>query len=177
MKNQKSSEALSTIKMGELTLVDAMLFQEVLARSDPEIPTLASSLSQPPFKIAFANAWGKILEKNYVPIFKIAINLITAIPASPGVEDALKILALEAQKIASSRALLRHDLMGRIYHRLLMSDIAKYQATYYTSVPAAYLLARFSLDAPNDHWQFDWANTDSIAAFKVGDLACGSEVV
>jgi len=175
MKNQKkASELVSTIKMGELTLVDAMLFQEVLARGDPDIPTLASSLSQPPFKISFANAWVKILEKNYVPIFKMALDLVNAIPSSPGVEDALKVLATEAQKIASSRALLRHDLMGRIYHRLLMSDIAKYQATYYTSVPAAYLLARFSLDAPNDQWQFDWANLESIAAFRAGDLACGS---
>lgn len=175
MKNQKkASELISTIKMGELTLVDAMLFQEVLARSDPDIPTLASSLSHPPFKISFASAWEKILERNYVPIFKMALDLINAIPASPGVEDALKVLATEAQKIASSRALLRHDLMGRIYHRLLMSDIAKYQATYYTSVPAAYLLARFSLDAPNDQWQFDWANLESIANFRTGDLACGS---
>lgn len=174
MKNQKSSEVLSTIKMAELTLVDAMLFQEVLARSDPQIPTLATSLSKPPVKVAFADAWGKILEKNYVPIFEMALDLITAIPASPGVDDALNILALEAQKIASSRALLRHDLMGRIYHRLLMSDIAKYQATYYTSVPAAYLLARFSLDAPNDQRRFDWADLDSVATFKIGDLACGS---
>ncbi len=175
MKNQKkASELVSIIKMGELTLVDAMLFQEVLARSDRDIPTLASSLSQLPFKISFANAWEKILRKNYVPIFKMALDLINAIPASPGVEDALKVLAIEAQKIASSRALLRHDLMGRIYHRLLMSDIAKYQATYYTSVPAAYLLARFSLDAPNDHWRFEWANVDSIANFGAGDLACGS---
>ena len=175
MKNQKkASELVSTIKMGELTLVDAMLFQEVLARSDPDIPTLATSLSQPPIKISFANAWEKILEKNYVPIFKMALDLINAIPASPGVEDALKVLATEGQKIASSRALLRHDLMGRIYHRLLMSDIAKYQATYYTSVPASYLLARFSLDAPNDQWQFDWANLESIAGFRAGDLACGS---
>lgn len=175
MKNQKkASELVSTIKMGELTLVDAMLFQEVLARGDPEIPTLALSLSQPPFKISFASTWEKILEKNYVPIFKMALDLINTIPASPGVEDALKVLATEAQKIASSRALLRHDLMGRIYHRLLMSDIAKYQATYYTSVPAAYLLARFSLDAPNDQWHFEWADLESIAAFRAGDLACGS---
>jgi len=56
----------------------------------------------------------------------------------------------------------------------LMSDIAKYQATYYTSVPAAYLLARFSLNAPNDHWHFEWSSIDSIANFKAGDLACGS---
>jgi hypothetical protein len=175
MKNQKkATELVSTIKMGELTLVDAMLFQEVLARGDPDIPTLASSLLQPPFKISFASAWEKILEKNYVPIFRMALDLINALPASPGVEDALKVLATEAQKIASSRALLRHDLMGRIYHRLLMSDIAKYQATYYTSVPAAYLLARFSLDAPNDQWHFEWANLESIASFRAGDLACGS---
>jgi len=84
-------------------------------------------------------------------------------------EDALTILANEAQRIASSRALLRHDLMGRIYHLLLIRDIAKYHATYYTSVPAAYILARFALNAPNDNWKVHWDETASIADFRVAD--------
>jgi hypothetical protein len=174
MKTQKNSDLLSAIKMGELTLIDAMIFQEILAGIDTNIPTLAFSTSQPPVKNSLSTVWAKILVDDYVPIFKIALDLLTVIPSSPGVEEALKTLAVEAQKIASSRALLRHDLMGRIYHRLLMSDIAKFYATYYTSVPSAYLLARFALDAPNDYWQFNWANLDSVANFRVADFACGS---
>lgn len=175
MKNQKkSSDILAAIKMGELTLLDAMIFQEVIARSDKEIPTIATSLAKMPYKTSFADAWQQILGKDYEPIFVIAYKLINAIPSSPNVEEALKILANEAQKIASSRALLRHDLMGRIYHLLLMRDIAKYHATYYTSVPSAYVLARFALNAPNDSWSTNWADTSSIASFRAADLACGS---
>jgi len=160
--------------MGELTLLDAMIFQEVIARNNSKIPTLASSLAKKPSKTSFANAWEQILVIDYQPIFAIAYKLIMAIPSSPNVEDALTILANEAQRIASSRALLRHDLMGRIYHLLLMRDIAKYHATYYTSVPAAYILARFALNAPNDNWKVHWDETASIADFRVADLACGS---
>ncbi len=173
MKPKKSSELLSTVKMGELALLNAMVFQEVLARAG-QSPTLASTLTKAPLKQALGDAWENILQKNYVPIFKIAAALLMAIPSAPGVEEALKILALEAQKIASSRALLRHDLMGRIYHRLLMADVAKYYATYYTSVPSAWLLARFALDAPIDHSPICWEDPQSIANFAVGDLACGS---
>lgn len=175
MMNQKQTkDIISIIKMGELTLLDAMLFQEVIARNNSKIPTLATSLSKQPRKTGFAITWEQILDIDYKPIFKIAINLLNAIPSSPAVEDALKILGDEAQKIASSRALLRHDLMGRIYHLLLMRDIAKYHATYYTSVPAAYLLSRFSLNAPNENWKTKWSEPESISSFRIGDLACGS---
>ncbi len=41
MKNEKkTSELVSTIKMRELTLVDTMIFQEVLARFDTIFPHL-----------------------------------------------------------------------------------------------------------------------------------------
>ncbi len=41
-------------------------------------------------------------------------------------------------------------------------------------LPAAYLLSRFALNAPNDNWNLDWTEIDDIASFKAGDLACGS---
>ena len=174
MRQKNPSEIISTIKMAELTILDAMIFHEIISRSQAKIPTIATTLFKKPIKVSFAGVWEQILEIDYQPIFKIALDLINAIPSAPQVEEALQILALEAQKIASSRALLRHDLMGRIYHLLLMRDIAKYHATYYTSVPAAYLLARFSLEAPNPEWDINWASLESIAKFKSADLACGS---
>jgi len=84
------------------------------------------------------------------------------------------VLIAEAQRIASSKALLRHDLMGRIYHRLLLANIAKYYATYYTSVPAAWLLARLALETDNPSWNVDWSDAEEVSSFRVGDLACGS---
>ena len=61
--------------------------------------------------------------------------------------------------------------MGRIYHLLLLE--AKYLGTYYTSVPAATLLLKLTLDI--DRWpNVDWANHDALREFRIADLACGT---
>jgi len=170
----KASEAARVFKMAELALVDTMIFQEVLAGSNAKIPTLSETLSRPPIKQNMINTWTAIRKINYAPIFEIGLSILEALPSTPALEDALKILVEEAQRIASSRALLRHDLMGRIYHSLLLSEIAKYYATYYTSVPAAWLLARLALESDNPAWTIDWSEVEAMLDFRVGDLACGS---
>jgi len=171
---RKAEESSRIIKMASLALVDAMVFEEVLALSDSNVPTLNDILTGPSIQQRLLDAWIYIRGKNYAPIFDLGNSILRALPSSPLVEDALKVLIAEAQRIASSRALLRHDLMGRIYHRLLLADIAKYYATYYTSVPAAWLLARLSLETDNPSWSVDWAKADSVSDFRIGDLACGS---
>lgn len=171
---KRMNESARIIKMAGLALVDAMIFQEVLASSDPKVSTLSQVSASRPVQQSLLSSWEYILEKNYAPIFELGIAVLRAWPSSPHVEEALKILISEAQNIASSRALLRHDLMGRIYHRLLLADVAKYYATYYTSVPAAWLLARLSLETENPAWNIDWSDVESVSKFRVGDLACGS---
>jgi len=171
---KRANESARIIKMAGLALVDAMVFQEVLASSDPDVDTLSKIVANPPVQQGLIKSWTAILEKNYAPIFELGKAILVSLPSSPLVEDALGILISEAQKIASSRALLRHDLMGRIYHRLLLADVAKYYATYYTSVPAAWLLAHLSLETDNPAWDVDWSNVESVSKFRVGDLACGS---
>lgn len=171
---KRMNESARIIKMAGLALVDAMIFQEVLASSDPKVSTLSQVSASHPVQQSLLSSWEYILKKNYAPIFELGIAILRAWPSSPHVEEALKILIAEAQNIASSRALLRHDLMGRIYHRLLLADVAKYYATYYTSVPAAWLLARLSLETENPAWKIDWSDVESVSKFRVGDLACGS---
>lgn len=171
---KRKNESARIIKMAGLALVDAMIFQEVLASSEPKVATLSQVSAGHPVQQSLLSSWQYILQKNYAPIFELGIAILRAWPSSPHVEEALKILLAEAQKIASSRALLRHDLMGRIYHRLLLADVAKYYATYYTSVPAAWLLARLSLETENPAWNIDWSDAESASKFRVGDLACGS---
>lgn len=170
----KRSDTDRTIKMAELAVVDALIFQEILAASDREIDTISKCLGESSVKQALLEVWNKILSKNYAPIFEIGKSILEALPSSPSIENGLKRLATEAERMAASKALLRHDLMGRIYHRLLMADIAKYYATYYTSIPAACLLARLSLGTTNPHWQINWSKLDDVLRLKVGDLACGS---
>jgi len=171
---KRTNESARIIKMAGLALVDAMVFQEVLASSDPDVETLSKIAANAPMQQGLIRSWTEILQKNYAPIFELGKAILVSLPSSPLVEDALGILIAEAQRIASSRALLRHDLMGRIYHRLLLADVAKYYATYYTSVPAAWLLARLSLETDNPSWNVDWSNVEDVTKFRVGDLACGS---
>jgi hypothetical protein len=64
-----------------------------------------------------------------------------------------------AQFIVSHKGLLRHDLAGRIYHSSLGREVAKAYATYYTSIPAAELLAWLTIEK--------WDDT-------IADFACGS---
>jgi len=178
VKPRTNEESVRVVKMAELALVDAMVFQEVLAGFNPRVPTLSQILVKTPIQQSLIDAWDEILNKiDYPPVFGLPVAILRSVPSSPLMEEVLKILLAEAQRIASSRVLLRHDLMGRIYHGLLLADIAKYFATYYTSVPAAWLLARLSLETENPAWDVDWADVESVANFRVGDLACGSGTI
>jgi hypothetical protein len=63
-----------------------------------------------------------------------------------------------------------HDLAGRLFHTLLTD--AKFTGAYYTSVPAATLLARLVFhDWPR---RVDWADHEFPGSLNVADLACGT---
>jgi hypothetical protein len=83
---------------------------------------------------------------------------------------AVKELAQKAQTIVGWRASLRHDLAGRIYHRLL--EEAKYLGAYYTSIPASFLLAKLALF--REDWPTDWSDLKQVGALRISDLACGT---
>jgi hypothetical protein len=86
----------------------------------------------------------------------------------------LRSLIDTAYDIAASYALLRHDLMGRLYHQLLLGKLVKYYATLYTSIPAARLLARLLINLPS---RLECANLPprfGDKPLKVVDFACGS---
>ena len=68
------------------------------------------------------------------------------------------------------RAALRHDLMGRVYHRLLADK--KYLGTYYTKIPPANLLLKLALDYEN--FPVAWHDLDQISQLRIADLACGT---
>jgi hypothetical protein len=154
-----------------LTIANAMVFQEVLAASDGRVQPLRTSLSAPNPVTALANHWDYIEQNiDYVPIFAVARRLLLALPADSSVEAAVQTLAAQSLLIVSRKAALRHDLMGRVYHRLLSE--AKYLGTYYTSVPAATLLLKYTMNPKR--WNIDWSDLAQVASFRVGDLACGT---
>lgn len=158
-----------------LLLLDAMVFHEVAARMDSRIPTLANILAAPNTKKSLEEVWTRILQDvDYEPIFEIAVNILQSLPASPLLDEQLRQLLNTAYDIAASRVLLRHDLFGRVYHQLLLGKLVKYYATYYTSIPAARLLARLLVNLPSP------LRIDTIPPryggqeLRVVDFACGS---
>ncbi len=161
----------SVTQIAGLTIVNAMVFQEVLAASNSRVVPLRKTLAEKDVVSALSTHWTFIeKEIDYVPIFRVARDLLLALPANEDIENALRYLADRALEIVSQRAALRHDLMGRVYHRLLAE--AKFLGTYYTSVPAATLLLKLSLDP--EYWGRDWGDADVVDSFKIGDLACGT---
>jgi hypothetical protein len=161
----------SVSKIAGLTIVNALVFQEVLADYESQVQHLRQTLQAHDAISALADHWEYILTQiNYYPIFHVAHQLLLAMPSNPDSERALRLLARTALDIVQQRAALRHDLMGRVYHRLLAE--AKYLGTYYTSVPAATLLLKLALQP--ERWNRDWSDFAELPNFRVGDLACGT---
>lgn len=165
----QQADAISRIS--GLVLVNAMIFQEILAYHDDRVDSLEKTLDEPNLLRSFSAHWRFILEDiNYYPIFYLARDIIINLTADADIIAALKNLADTAQRIVSMRAALRHDLMGRVYHRLLADK--KYLGTYYTKIPPANLLLKLALDY--DNFPVTWHDLDQISQLRIADLACGT---
>lgn len=170
MTSRRTSNS-SVGKIAGLTIVNAMVFQEVLADYEAQVNHLRQTLQSSDVVSAFADHWDYIVNQiNYHPIFHAAHQLLLGLPSNPDTEAAIRHLANAALDIVRQRAALRHDLMGRVYHKLLAE--AKYLGTYYTSVPAATLLLKLALEP--DRWPRDWGDIGELSELKIGDLACGT---
>lgn len=163
--------ALTAANIGALTLSNAMIFHCELSESESRVKPLHELLENADPLKAIADHWLYIIEKiDYVPIFKLAREILQKLPRRKESREALKKLFKDISEIVAQRAALRHDLMGRIYHRLLLE--AKYLGTYYTSVPTATFLLKLAL-APSSN-SLDWSNTSDIGKLRIADLASGT---
>jgi hypothetical protein len=147
-----------------------MIFQQVLAERDKRVDSLNRTIEGKNVAESLAKAWNSILEIDYVPIFTTAKDIIRELVGVPDADAALKTLAEAALRITGRRAALRHDLMGRIYHRLLGD--AKFFGAFYTTVPAATLLLKLTLDPLEVG--IDWSDLRQIGKLRIADLACGT---
>ena len=117
---------------------------------------------------ALADAWSAILALDYKPVFQTAIAGILGPPPDAGWRQAVGIIAKEALNLTGNLAGGRHDVMGRIFHRVL--DTAPYDGSYYTGTAGATLLATLAI-RPGDR---DWGNLDDIRNLVITDPACGT---
>jgi len=172
---QSSEESRKVISTAGLLLVDAMVFQEVIASAHKDVLTLSRLMESPNPKKDMEESWRYIITNiDYEPVLDIALRILSSVPVSPSVNQQLKQLMSLAYDIASSKVLLRHDLFGRIYHTLLLGKLVKYYATYYTSIPAARLLARLLITLPSDLVVKEVPPLYAGEPLRVVDFACGS---
>ena len=163
-------------RIAGLVIINAMIFQEVLSTYDSRVVNLnsvrrSSKQVGKTFSQLLIEHWDFIVEKiDYYPIFHVATELLAHLSNAGTIDESLEVLATRAQGITGKKAPLRHDLMGRIFHRMLLE--AKYLGTYYTSIPAATMLLRTALR--RDLWRNDWAQLETLKDLKIGDLACGT---
>jgi len=171
VKLDANSEDQRVCRIAALTLANAMIFQEVLARSNSRVNTLRQCIERLDPISAFIETWNLILKEiDYVPIFQVARDILISIPSGDGAWKAIRALAQVVLNITQQHITLRHDLMGRIYHRLLAD--AKYYGAFYTTIPAATLLLKLTIEQA--HWEINWSDLEQIRNLKIADLACGT---
>jgi hypothetical protein len=158
------------LRIALFVLFDSMVFHEAIASTWPSI----SSLRRPHgnYQRFLEKEWKKILDIDYQPVFGLAGDLLADFPSSPETENLLKTLMELSIDCVTSGILLKHDFMGRIYHTQLLRTTGGYYATYYTSIPAAWLLANLVFRGHASVW--DFSDIDKLKEFKVIDPACGS---
>jgi Eco57I restriction-modification methylase len=153
-------------------LFDAAIFHDALTGTIPSLTPLRAAKT--PYSKFLASEWDEILRVNYTPVFEIARDVLNSLPASPTIEAILKSVIDAALEVVSTGILLKHDFMGRVYHKLLLRTTGQYYATYYTSIPAAWLLANLVFKTDNPSWKADFADLTELENFSVIDCACGS---
>ena len=172
----EDSDAAAT---SALIWLNALLFQELLAQNlAPEsLPEEhRNKRIRPPDPEAdpdtLRSQWKEILDINWWPIFHYATEALRSVPSRPAAL-ALSELQPVARTIAKRGAIRRHDIAGRIFHRLLKTR--KFLATNYTTIPAAILLARLAFDREAEPWKkIVWENPKAIGKLRIADPACGT---
>jgi hypothetical protein len=169
MPGLSTQQRQSVSRISGLVLINALVFQEILAEHNLRVRPIQKILNIGHPIPLFSREWKFILEKiNYYPIFHVAVEILENLTTTKEITKTIEELAKTAQQIVGYRAALRHDLMGRVYHRLL-GKAAKYLGTYYTSIPAATLLLKLALR--HDALVRD---AEILKEYRAADLACGT---
>ena len=164
--NEQEREAAKRI--GCLVLFNALAFHRRLALVRGDIPAVEEVAAEGVKPLQAA--WEAICtDIDYVPVFQVAREILRVLGYGDP-EHQQPVLRPLLEAVHKTRHLEGHDLAGRLFHTLL-SD-AKFSGAYYTSVPAAAMLAHLVFDG----WpqNVDWSDHEFPASLNVADLACGT---
>jgi hypothetical protein len=165
-----------------LSILLSAVFYEHIRGVHPELKPVTDYIQRLGPIEGLRRALEDLLSIDYRVAVEVTIEIIGTLPneMSQRVRDLVDL----AIRIASNRSLLRRDFAGRVYHSIT-GDIAlrKGFATFYTEVPAAYLLATLAVSSllglderglPSLDQEKAREIASQVASLKVGDLACGS---
>ena len=166
----KMPDVLQTYRMASAILANALIFHELIVGMHKGITNLLQldEPKGPPLQVSTIEAWDKILEINYYPIFGIAKEILWKLPSKEAV-DILGKLRATALSVSGTGVDMAHDLTGRIFQRLIADR--KYLATFYTRPASAALLARLAVAKLEG---VDWSDIEALGKLRVGDFACGT---
>ena len=169
----RENDRNAALRIGFLVLFNAMAFQERLSAVNEDVVTVRRALhfvTGGRDTVELRDVWRQICDTiDYVPVFELAGIILDELNAGPeGLSG--KIIEPLEQAMRVTYRLEGHDLSGRLFHTLL-SD-AKFTGAYYTSVPAATMLARLVFH----NWPpgVNWKDHEFPASLNVADLACGT---
>ena len=165
-----------------LSILLSSTFYEHIRTKHPELKSLSEYVRKYGSLEGLRKALEDLLKIDYKTAIEASLSIINVLPPNIGyrIKDLMKL----GIKLASNSSLLRKDFAGRIYHEI-SGDLAlrKGFATFYTEVPAAYLLASLAAlsllgldrkDVLELNSEEAHRVINKIKTIKVGDLACGS---
>ena len=157
-----------TTRMAMAILLDALLFQAAIAgvQDIPDLSALAP-MGRGQSKKRVLQAWRRVLDIDYWPIFEIAYDLLRAIPQRE-TDRLLQDLISAASRLAGLGTTTIQDLSGILFQRLI-SD-RKFLATFYTLPASAHLLAELAVARLDT----DWNDENAVTRLRVADFACGT---
>ncbi len=160
-----------TAHMAALVITNAMIFQERLAGDDVRIDPVNKARVDGRFaRLSLLDQWDAILDIDYYPIFNMARSVVSELSGVTAA-DVLDECARTADRLLEIGTVGRHDLAGRIFNQLVAER--KLLAAFYTSIPAATLLAGLAL-TPKRWPGMNWSDAERLRQLCVVDPACGT---
>ena len=166
--SDQERDRAAALRIGCLVLFNALAFQERLALAEDNVSSVSEALEDG--LDGLQDTWKYICDEiDYVPVFELAGKIIKVLGYAPR-DMRVPFIEPLVKAVEDTRQLEGHDLSGRLFHTLLTD--AKFTGAYYTSVPAATMLARLVFD----DWpaNIDWSDHEFPGSLNVADLACGT---
>ena len=168
-------ESREVANMAALMCINAMVFHARLNSATTRVPVIRLDFGADPARAItdveeLESAWSRILDIDYRPIFEQPLAILREVPLTEST-DFVRECWKTALEMIRCFLIVGHDMIGQAFNRLVADR--KFLAAYYTSIPAATLLAGLAL-APRAWPTVDWSNPESLRNFTVLDPACGT---